>query len=199
MRSLYRLFLHLGGFGLLALGIMDSTLLFFLPFGIDLLMVALSARAPARFLFYAAMATAGSLIGCAFTYTVSRKGGEEGLEKHVPRRRLEYVKSRMKKRAGWALALAAMMPPPFPFTPFLIAAGALQYPRKRLLAIIGAARFARFSLEGLLAIVFGRQILRLANEPVVFYSIVGLIVLSIAGSAFTIVRWARASRKAPKQ
>src|SRR5689334_23642439 len=129
---LFLIFVHLGGFGLLALGILDSSFLV-MPLGNDLLIIALSARNHALMPYYAAMATAGSVLGCLLMDVVSRKGGEAGLEKRLPRKRLEYVKAKVEKKAGWALATAALLPPPFPFTPFVIAAAALKYPRKKLL------------------------------------------------------------------
>ena len=57
-----RFFAHLGGFGLLLLGILDSSFLF-MPLGNDLLVVALTAQRHNRMLYYAAMASAGSVIG----------------------------------------------------------------------------------------------------------------------------------------
>ena len=100
--------------------------LFFLPFGNDLLVVALTARNPDRFWLYAAAATAGSLLGCTLTDFVSRKIGEAGLEKLVGKGKLEHVQQRLKKHTFWALGAAALLPPPFPFTVFLIAASAIQ-------------------------------------------------------------------------
>ncbi len=194
VRQLYLFFARMGGFGLLGLGILDSSILF-MPLGNDLLMVALSVRKPALVPFYALMATLGSVIGCAITDAVSRKGGEEGLDKRFPRKRVEFVKRKIKKRAGWALAFAAMMPPPFPFTVFLASVAALQYPRKKLLAIIAAARFARFSLLGVAAIFLGRKILRWAESPAVYYAVIGLLAISIVGSALSIYTWIKSSRK----
>src|SRR5947207_3972399 len=124
LKHLSLVFFHLGGFGLLILGVLDSSFLFS-PFGNDLLMIALTARRHGRILFYAAMATAGSVLGCFITDAISRKGGEAGLEKRVPKRRLNYIKKKVKKSAGWALVLAALMPPPFPFTLFVAASAAL--------------------------------------------------------------------------
>jgi hypothetical protein len=86
------------------------------------------------------------------------------------------------------------MPPPFPFTPFVAAAAAFQYPRKKLLGIIAAARLVRFSIEGGLAIVFGRHILALAQTPAIRWFIIGLIVVSIGGSALSIYSWVKRSR-----
>ena len=191
--SLFAFFARLGGFGLIGLGILDSSILF-MPLGNDLLMVALTARSPHLLPYYAAMAAAGSVLGCLITDAISRKGGEAGLEKHAPKRRLAYVQRKVKRSAGWALALASLMPPPFPFTLFVAATAALQYPRKRLLTVVGVSRFARFCGIGLLAVFFGRRIIALAERPSVQAAIIGIMVVSIVGSAISIVRWVRRSR-----
>jgi membrane protein YqaA with SNARE-associated domain len=182
-----------GGVGLLILGILDSSILF-MPLANDLLVVAMTAKRHLLLPYFAAMATAGSVLGCCITDFLARKGGEEGLEKHVPRGRLEYVKRRVKENAAYALAFAAVMPPPFPFTPFVAGAAALQYPRKKLLSVVAAARFFRFSMEGVLAIFFGTRILQLAQSRAVEYVIIALMVIAIGGSAFSIYSWVKRSR-----
>ncbi len=185
---------HLGGFGLLILGVLDSSFLF-MPLGNDLLIVAMSARRHSHMPYYAAMATAGSVLGCLLIDIVFRKGGEEMLEKHVGRR-LDYLRTQVKDRAAWAISFASLMPPPFPFTPFVAASAALEYPRKKLLSIIAVTRFIRFSIEGALAILFGRRILAIAESPVVQWGVAVLIIISIGGSAVEIVRWVKRSKSA---
>ena len=188
VRHLYLIIFHLGGFGLIVVGILDSSFLV-MPLGNDLLVVAMTARKHALLPYYASMAAAGSVLGCVLLDYVSRAGGEKGLEKHVPRRRLEYVRKRVKKNAAWALAFASLMPPPFPFTPFVAAAAALEYPRKKMLTVIGFSRLARFSIEGVLAIIIGERILRLARARSFEYVIAGLIFLSIGASVFSVYSW----------
>lgn len=177
------------------MGVLDSSFLF-MPLGNDLLVIALTARHEARMPYYAVMATLGSVGGVLLIDVLSRKGGEKGLTGRVPPERLAYIKGKMEKRAGWAIAIASLMPPPFPFTPFVIAAAALQYPRKRLLAIIAASRLLRFSVAGVLAIIFGRRIIKMADSPIVEYTIVFIVIVSIAGSAFSIYSWIRRSKGA---
>ncbi len=195
---IFHLFLRLGGFGLLALGILDSSFLF-MPLGNDLLIVALTARRHELLLYYVAMASAGSVLGCLLVDVVSRKGGEEGLKHLVPRNRLSFVRRHVVEHAGWAVAAASLMPPPFPFTPFVVVAAALQYSRKKLLAVIAVSRAIRFSIAGGLAIVFGRRIIYIANRPAVRYAILGLVALSLAGSVWSIVNWIRKSRAVQRQ
>jgi Uncharacterized membrane-associated protein len=188
--AVYAIAAKLGGIGLVLVGLFDSSFLF-MPLGNDLLMLGLTANHHARLLYYAAMATAGSLAGCFITDWIARKGGEEGLQKMLPRNRIEYLKKRVRNNTGWPIALAAILPPPFPFTAVVAGAAALQYPRRKLLLILGVMRYIRFAGIGILSIFFGRQILDISQHPFVEYSVLGLVVLAIAGSAVSIFKWTR--------
>jgi membrane protein YqaA with SNARE-associated domain len=192
---LFSFFMRLGGGGLVFLGVLDSSFLF-MPLGNDLLIVALTMRSHHMLPIYAALATAGSVLGCLLVDWVSRKRGEEGLERMASARRLAYVKKKVKDRAGLALAFAALMPPPFPFTLFLAASSALQYPRKKLLGVIAVSRLLRFVIVGSLAIVFGEQILRLAKTQAVQIAVLTLVVVSIGGSLLSLRSWFKKSKKA---
>jgi len=185
----------LGGIGLILLGVLDSSFLV-MPLGNDLLVIILTAQHRDLMPYYAAMATAGSLAGCLIMDIISRKGEEAFLEKHVSGRRLDYVRKKVKKGAGWALAAAALMPPPFPFTPFVIAAAAFQYPRKKLFSILGGARLVRFMVDGALALLFGRGVLRIARTPAFEIAIIALIAVSILASVISVYTWIRKSRQA---
>jgi membrane protein YqaA with SNARE-associated domain len=194
---LLALFWKFGGPGLLVLGILDSSFLF-APLGNDLLVVAMSAHyhSAARMLYYAGMSTIGSVLGCLLVDLVFRTAGEKGLERHLPKARLNYVKRKVENNAAWALVLASVAPPPFPFTPFVMAAAALQYPRLRMLSVVGAARLARFTLLGVLALRFGRRILLWAQNGVVQGVLVGLIVVCTVGSVVSVAGWIKRSRTA---
>jgi membrane protein YqaA with SNARE-associated domain len=184
----------LGGVGILLLGIIDASLLF-LPLAIDILIVILSARHHDMWPYYAAMAALGSVVGCFTTDWIGRKGGEQSLEKHLSKRRLQFFQKRVQASSGVALALASVAPPGFPlFTPVILIASALKYPRTKLLTIVGVFRFIRFSAEALLAISFGRRILRLANSPMAQHAITAVIVVSLIGSTWAVISWTRSSR-----
>ena len=195
-KVLFAFFWKFGGIGLLLLGILDSSFLF-APLGNDLLVVGMTARRHSvpEMLYYAAMSTIGSILGCLLVDLVMRTPGEAGLEKHLPRKRLEYVKKKVNENAVWALVLASIAPPPFPFTPFIMAAAALQYPRRRMLAVVGAARMARFTTLGVLALLFGERILLWAQNEVVQGLLIGLIVVCTVGSDVSVYGWIRRSRK----
>ncbi len=193
--TVFEFFARLGGIGLLGLGILDSSFLF-MPLGNDLLLVAFTANNPHRLPYYVLMATAGSVLGSLIVDITSRKLGEAGLTDRVPKRRLEFVKRRFEKRAAISLIGASLLPPPFPFTVFVIVAAALQYSRKRLMAAITVGRIIRFTAIGLLAVFYGKDIIRLSKLPAVRWVIIGLAAISIVGSVLSIYQWFKRSRSA---
>ncbi|HWE52855.1 MAG TPA: VTT domain-containing protein [Bryobacteraceae bacterium] len=195
LRSLAHFFFSLGGWGLLLLGVLDSSFLF-MPLGNDLLVIALTANHHSRILYYVAMATAGSVAGVAVTDWASRKGGQKGEEAIGKGRQVRYVEDKVKKNGALALVLASLMPPPFPFTPFIIVAAALQYPRKKLLSIVAVCRALRFGLEGGLALIFGRRIIELGSLPAVQWFVIAVVTISLVGSGYSIWKWIRKSRTA---
>ena len=192
IQQVFRFFARMGAFGLVGLGLLDSSFLF-LPLGNDLLLVALTARKPELFWYFALMSTLGSVLGVMLTDYFSRKLGEGFLERMVNPNRFKRVRHRLEKHAWWVLGLAALLPPPFPFTVFVIAAAGLQTPRWQVVSAAGTGRLARFFILGLLARRFGRRILQMAEKPEVEYFVIGLAVVSIVGSAFSVLKWVRSA------
>ncbi len=196
MSKLLRLghfFFGLGGVGLLLFGILDSSFLF-LPLGNDLLVVALTASKPHHMLYYAAMATAGSTIGVALAHVVASRTGKKAIEANGKSRKVAFVERKVKQYGGLAIAAAALAPPGFPFTAFIVASAALQFPLRKMLAIIASCRLVRYLLVGYLALVYGRRILEMAKSPAVETFLVALIVVSVAGSVFSIWGWVKKGR-----
>jgi len=195
-RVLFAVFAKFGGPGLLVLGILDSSFLF-APLGNDLMVVAMTSRHHrlGEMFYYAAMSAIGSALGCLLVDVVFRRAGEKGLEKHLSPGRLQYVREKVEKNAAWALVLASIAPPPFPFTPFIMAAAALQYPRRQMMWVVGAARMLRFTGLGILAYFFGRHILRWFNTQWVQDLLIGLTILAIVGSVVSVYGWIRRSRR----
>ena len=187
--------LKTGGLGLLLLGILDSSFLF-APLGNDLLVVAMSVRSPSvgNILYYSAMSAVGSVLGALLVDLVTRPLGAKGLERYLPPRRLNRIKTKTTENAAKALAIASVAPPPFPFTAFVMAAAALQYPRKRLLTLVGIARMVRFTVLGVLAWRFGRQMLKWSENPVFQGLILGLTLVCTIGSVVSVYGWIKRSR-----
>ncbi len=197
IRIIARALFRAGGLGLLTLGAFDSSPLI-VPLGNDLLLLALSARYHDRMLYYAVMATLGSLIGCFATVWVSRKGGSQ-LKKIASGKYMGNIQKHVQKDAGWTLVVASLMPPPFPFTAIVAAAAAFRYPRNKLFSFVGAGRFARFMIEGALAIHYGRWIIKQASSPILEDVMIVLILISIGASVISIYQWSKKSKDKSQQ
>lgn len=183
--------------GAFVVGALDASLVFFMPFGIDALVIYLAARDEALFWVYPLMAIAGSLAGAAFTFWIGHKVGEVGLERVVPERRLERLRERVRNRGAVAMAIPAMLPPPFPLTIFCLTCGALKVNRWLFFGTFGAMRLLRFSVEATLARVYGRGILRVLESDQFQYVVIGFIVIAVIGTAAsTVVLWRKTRRPA---
>ena len=187
---MFAFFRQLGLFGVLLMSILDSSFLF-LPFGNDLLLIALiSSKSRAwNWFVYVLVSAVGSVVGVLLLDLLVRKTGEKGLQRFVSKRRLDKLRDRISQNAGLTIFLATVLPPPFPFTPVIMTASALQVPRRKLLSLVFVGRLIRFTVEALLALYFGRRIITYLNSDYVAYAVYGLIALAVVGSVASLLRW----------
>ena len=182
--------------GLLLMGALDSSLIFVMPLGIDFAVLVLSARTPHLFWVYALLATAGSLVGALVTFWIGRKLGERGLTLLMKPSRLARVRDRVSsQRAGIGVAVLAIIPPPFPFTAFVLASGAFGGRAWTFITTLGGVRLVRFLAEGGLAAIYGGRIL-VWMRSTTFEVIVGvLIVLAVVGTIVSGIAVYRSTRR----
>ena len=162
-----------------------------MPFGIDALVIYLAARDSSLFWIYPILAAAGSVVGAATTFWIGHKAGEVGLDRLVSRRHLERVRCRDRDRGAMALALPALLPPPFPLTPVVLTCGALKVDPRRFFSTFAAMRLIRFSIGAALARIYGRGILRVLESDNFRMVVIGFIVVAVIGtivSAFLVWR-----------
>jgi membrane protein YqaA with SNARE-associated domain len=190
---LLRFLFHLGYFAPLLMGVFDSSFLF-LPFGNDLLLVVLISQHHHNVPLLVISGALGSTLGVFVLSLVAGKIGEEGIRKMAGERRFKKLEARFKNGGGWAVILATLAPPPFPFTTVIAAAAALQYPRIRLLSLNFLGRAARFTILAFLALKFGRAVLRMANSPAFRWGMTIFIAACLIGSGISIWHWVRHSR-----
>jgi len=190
--SLFRFFLT--WWGVFILGALDSSALFFAPFGTDAVVVYLCARNRSLFWLYPLLTTAGSVVGAALTYAMGVKIGDAGLSRLIPERRLERLRRRVKDVGALALGLAAALPPPFPLTAFVLTSGALKVGRARFLLVFAGARLIRFGVEAVLARRYGAAVTRVLESPAAERIAIGLLIVSIVGTVLTVARMWRSTR-----
>ena len=189
--------MKMGLLGLFLMSALDSSFLV-LPFGNDLLLIALVSanRDSLMWIAYVIASALGSIVGVFFIDLIMRKAGETGLERFVSKKRIDKLKAKLENKAGITVFVATLIPPPFPFTPAVMTASALQSPRGQLLLAVFLGRLLRFGIEAVLALYFGRQVLAFMNSDVVTYIVYGLIGIGVVLSTLSLLRWLKRNQSA---
>jgi membrane protein YqaA with SNARE-associated domain len=182
--------------GVIVLAALDSTLFFSLPFGIDAAVILLAARMRTFWWIVPLRATAGSVAGAALTFWMGIKIGEQGLERWVPEKRLMLVRATVRKSGAIALAVLDLIPPPFPFTPFILAAGALEVKSRMFFITLAVCRILRFGLEAALALVYGDRIMGWFDSDLFHDVVMFFIAIAVLLTLLSIVQVIRATRPA---
>jgi len=146
----------------------------------DVLTILLAARHSQLWWYYAFMATVGAVLGGFITYGLARKGGKEAFERKLSKRTADKVFRRFERWGFFAVAVPALLPPPFPIVPFLLAAGAMQYSRKKFVSALALGRGIRFTIVAGLGAIYGRHIVRFFSryyKPALF-TLIGLAVIA---------------------
>src|SRR5438552_5459554 len=187
-----------GGFmnwwGLWLIAALDSTMLFFLPLAVDLAVIVLSSRAHETFWIYPIVASLGSLCGAAVTYYIGYRIGDPGLERFVSPGRLARIRKKVGTKGAVAVAVLDLVPPPFPFTAFILAAGALEVSAYRFFFWLGLTRLLRFGAESVLAFYYGRQIINWFNSDTFEYIATFLFAVAVLGTTLATIQVIRSTR-----
>jgi membrane protein YqaA with SNARE-associated domain len=172
-QSAMRWLLHLGGPGLILLGVLDNSVIP-LPGSMDIAAIVLAAHHREPWFYYAIMATLGSLVGGYLTYRMARKGGKETLERKFSPKKVKRVYAIFERWGFAAVAIPAMLPPPFPIVAMLLAAGAMQYPTRKFLGALAVGRGLRYSILAYLGFHYGRSIVKFFGEY--YWPVLGALV-----------------------
>lgn len=192
-----------GAIGIFVIAIIDSSIIPLpIPGTTDLLLLLISVHPNAtaiHIVSLVALAIAGSLVGGYLTWNTGRKGGLPALEKHVSAKVRGRIDNWVQRHGSLAVFLAAVLPPPIPLTPFLLAAGALGVSRARFLVSYTTARVTRYSLIGWLGFHYGRQVVHFWRHSLaewstpILYIYGSLVVLGICYALFKFVKARRAA------
>ena len=187
--TVWRRLHRMGGPGLILLGLADNSIVPLVG-STDVLTIWLAAQHREPWPYYALMATIGAVLGGYITYSLARKGGKEALERKLSKRTAAKVYKRFERWGFSAVAVSAVLPPPFPMVPFLLAAGAMQYSRKKFLAALTLGRGIRYTILASLGARYGSHIVRFFAR---YYkpALAILIGLAVLGGIMTLVEYYR--------
>src|SRR6266581_3814183 len=134
-----RMLLSFGLLGVFLVSIVDSS---FVPLpvpGVTDIMVIILAAQHQNVILLVLLTTIGSALGGYFSHLVGQRGGMAFLEKRIPPRTFKRVCQWMESHAILSVALPAILPPPMPLSPFVLAAGALRMSRKKFMIAFSCA------------------------------------------------------------
>jgi membrane protein YqaA with SNARE-associated domain len=159
---------HLGLLGLFVLAILDSSPLPTFA-GTDILTAILAARHRNPWYEYAAVATAGSVIGAYLTYRLARQAGIAYLDGKFGHSRVPTLLNFFQRWGTGALVASTAVPFPFPTSMFFAAAGASNYGTRKFFTVVALSRAARYSLIAMLADHYGRHFVRVVRHPTQYW------------------------------
>ena len=162
---------------MLILAALDSSVLPTLG-AVDALTILLAARHPDLWAYYAMCSATGSLSGASLAYRLSGLGV---LHRRIRGEVFDRVTAFLKRFGSLALWLAALLPPPFPTSAFVLSAGATRYRFNAFLVSFGVGRACRFALLAYFASLFGRKFVTRA------WSAHTLLLLAVIGGVFVCV------------
>ena len=189
--------IRLGPLGLFAVAVIDSSVIPLpLPGSTDVLLLILVSHSGNPWLL-TACAVAGSIIGGYTTWQIGKKGGEAAMKRWISARMLKRVNAWVADHPILSVFLPAILPPPIPLSPFILASGALGVSCGRFLSAFSTARVLRYSLVTWLAVKFGRRVVRLWNQELGKWSAPLLwtfLAVSVAGLGYGIWKFRRLRR-----
>jgi membrane protein YqaA with SNARE-associated domain len=180
--------ISLGGPGLFVVGIIDSSAI--PTFGsLDAFIIFLAAAHRAWWWYYALMAAAGSIVGAYITYVIAKKGGKEPLEKKFGKKRLQKVYDYYERRGFWAVFIPSVLPPPFPTSPFLLSAGALNYPLRNYMIAVSIARSLRYAALAIIGALYGGRLVSFFQKHHRAFFIAMTALAIVGGAAIGWYMW----------
>jgi membrane protein YqaA with SNARE-associated domain len=187
---LWALLKPLGAWGILTIAALDGG---FIGLPMDVVVAGYVYTDRSHFLWYAVLASVGSVLGSIVIYVIGYLGGEGLLRKRIPAEHFEKLHSSFDRHPFWALMFPAMLPPPTPFKLFVLAAAVFEMGFVRFLLAIFSGRMVRFLILSFLTLKFGPGVVHLVAN--VFRKHLYLVLLIAAAG---LIGWLM-HRQAAKQ
>jgi membrane protein YqaA with SNARE-associated domain len=178
---------HLGGLGLFFVAMLDSS-----PIptfgGLDILTAVLAGRHAEPWFYYAAIATAGSVIGAYMTFKGARKAGAAYLERKFGKRKVTKLLEQFQHWGTGGLIVSTAVPFPFPTSFFFAAAGVLKYSFGKFIVVVAVCRGVRYATVALVASLYGRHFIRVLRNPGQYYEwLLGIGIALVCGILITVL------------
>lgn len=186
LKRLYDWVLHwadtpYGGWALFVLAFSESS---FFPIPPDVLLIALAVGKPEKSLKFAAICTAGSVLGGVLGYLIGWQFmatvGQKIVAFYGLTEKVGYIEVLYNQYDAWAVGIAGFTP--IPYKVFTIAAGAFKINFPVFLMASAVSRAARFFIVGTLIYIFGPSIQAFIDK---YFNILAIVfTVLLVGSFF---------------
>ena len=124
----------------------------------------------------------------------AQRAGKATLERKISKSKAKKVYKKFERWGFWAVAVPALLPPPFPIVPALLAAGAMQYSRRKFLGALALGRGIRFTIVAYFGARYGRHVLGFFSK---YYkpALLVLIGFSVIAGLFGLFQYLRFRRE----
>ncbi len=175
-----------GAWALFVLAFAESS---FFPIPPDVLLIALALSIPARSLYFALIASVGSVLGGAFGYGIGlyfmEFVGTHIIDLYGLTDKYAYIQELYRHYDAWAVAIAGFTP--IPYKVFTITAGAFRINFFVFIAASFVSRSARFFIIALLIRKYGEPIRLFIDK---YFNILTLALVIIIIGGFVVMKLA---------
>ena len=155
----------------------------FFPLPPDVLLMALTLGNPSWGMYYAAITTAGSVLGGMFGYAIGWWGGRPLLLRFMGKERVAMVHQTFERYEGWAILIAGLTP--IPYKVFTIGAGAFYVNFKVFVIASLISRGARFFLVAGTLQLFGPWMKEMIEN---YFNLITILFVVLIAIGFWVVK-----------
>jgi membrane protein DedA with SNARE-associated domain len=124
------------------------------------------------------------MAGCFALYLVGAKGGEALVRKRLHERHVDRALAVFQRHGLLSIIVPSLLPPPFPFKPFVLAAGIAGIRPVEFLIAVALGRGMRYYGEALLAFFYGERASRFIRDNAGPVSLAVAVVILVGGLAW---------------
>lgn len=173
-----------GGWALFLLAFSESS---FFPVPPDVLLIALAVGKPEKSLKYAAICTAGSILGGVAGYIIGWQFmaavGEKIVDFYGLTEKVAYIETLYNRYDAWAVGIAGFTP--IPYKVFTITAGAFKINFLVFFMASMVSRAARFFIVGTLIYAFGPKIQAFIDK---YFNILVVVFTILLVAGFVLIK-----------
>ena len=149
----------------------------------DVLLMALTLGNSTWGMYYAAIATVGSVLGGIFGYAIGLWGGRPLLMRFIGQERVAAVHQVFERYEGWAILIAGLTP--VPYKVFTLGAGAFYVNFKVFMIASLISRGARFVLVAGALQFFGPWVKEVIEK---YFNLFTIILVALIGIGFWAIK-----------